>query len=322
MTTQTTGAPALAADRLESLYERMLRIRLVEDAVHRLFLNNEIEGTTHLYPSQEAVSVGVCDVLRPGDSVSATYRGHGAALALGVSPAALLAELLGRTTGTNGGRGGSMNVISLEHGLIGCFGIVGGSIASATGTALAGKLSRDGSVSVAFFGDGATNQAYFHECLNFAAVKSLPAVYVCENNLYGEWSPLAHTTGGASVAGRAAGYGIPGVEVDGNDVLAVREVALAASARARAGEGPTLVEARTYRHKGHSRVDPGTYRPKEEVEEWLRRDPIPNLAARLETGRAEAIQERLEAELERALAEARSAPLPAPDRAARATKES
>ncbi|MCC6222990.1 MAG: thiamine pyrophosphate-dependent dehydrogenase E1 component subunit alpha [Thermoleophilia bacterium] len=321
MTTQTTGAATLAADQLESLYERMVRIRLVEDAVHRLFLNNEIEGTTHLYQGQEAVSVGVCDVLRPGDSVSATYRGHGAALALGVEPAALIAEFLGRATGTNGGRGGSMNVISLAHGLIGCFGIVGGSIASATGTALAGKLARDGSVSVAFFGDGATNQAYFHECLNFAAVKSLPAVYVCENNLYGEWSPLAHTTAGASVVGRAAAYGVPGVEVDGNDVLAVREVALEATGRARAGGGPTLVEAKTYRHKGHSRVDPGTYRPKDEVEEWLRRDPIPRLAELLEAGRAGEIQQRLEGELERALAEARSAPLPAPDRAARATKE-
>ena len=298
----------------------MLRIRLLEDAVHRLFLNNEIEGTTHLYQGQEAVAVGVCFALRLGDTVAATYRGHGAALALGVDQTRLLAEFLGRETGTNGGRGGSMNVIDLEHGLIGCFGIVGGSIAAATGAALAGQLSGDGSVAVAFFGDGATNQAYFHECLNFAGVRKLPCIYVCENNLYGEWSPLAHTTAGGRISARAAAYGMPGVEVDGNDVLAVRETAAEAVARARAGEGPTLVEAKTYRHKGHSRVDPGKYRPKEEVDEWLQRDPIPRLAARLDEGTVAQISERVERELEAALAAARAAPLPAPDPAAGAYK--
>src|SRR6188508_3227061 len=180
-TTQQESEPDIA--QLESLYERMLQIRLLEDAVHRLFLNNEVEGTTHLYQGQEAVAVGVCSVLEPGDAVASTYRGHGAALALGTDPTALMAELLGRETGTNGGRGGSMNVIDVERGLIGCFGIVGGSIAAATGAGLAAQLSRDGSVAVAFFGDGASNQAYFHECLNLAAVRGLPVVYVCENNL-------------------------------------------------------------------------------------------------------------------------------------------
>ena len=317
MSTVTTP---LETAQLESLYERMLRIRLLEDAVHRLFLNNEIEGTTHLYQGQEAVAVGVCSALRPGDTVAATYRGHGAALALGVDQTRLLAEFLGRETGTNGGRGGSMNVIDLEHGLIGCFGIVGGSIAAATGAALAGQLSGDGSVAVAFFGDGATNQAYFHECLNFAGVRKLPCIYVCENNLYGEWSPLAHTTAGGRISARAAAYGMPGVEVDGNDVLAVRETAAQAVARARAGEGPTLVEAKTYRHKGHSRVDPGKYRPKEEVDEWLQRDPIPRLAARLDEGTVAQISERVERELEAALDAARAAPLPVPDPAAGAYK--
>ncbi len=317
MSTVTTP---LETAQLESLYERMLRIRLLEDAVHRLFLNNEIEGTTHLYQGQEAVAVGVCSALRPGDTVAATYRGHGAALALGVDQTRLLAEFLGRETGTNGGRGGSMNVIDLDHGLIGCFGIVGGSIAAATGAALAGQLSGDGSVAVAFFGDGATNQAYFHECLNFAGVRKLPCIYVCENNLYGEWSPLAHTTAGGRISARAAAYGMPGVEVDGNDVLAVRETAAQAVARARAGEGPTLVEAKTYRHKGHSRVDPGKYRPKEEVDEWLQRDPIPRLAARLDEGTVAQISERVERELEAALDAARAAPLPAPDPAAGAYK--
>jgi TPP-dependent pyruvate/acetoin dehydrogenase alpha subunit len=293
---------------LERLYERMQRIRQLEDAVHRLFLSNEIEGTTHLYQGQEAVAVGVCDVLERGDTVAATYRGHGAALAMGVDQTALLAELLGREKGTNGGRGGSMNVIDLERGLIGCFGIVGGSIAAATGAALAAQLKGDGSVAVAFFGDGAVNQAYFHECLNLAGVRRLPVVYVCENNLYGEWSSMFAVTGGGRISARADAYGIPGVEVDGNDVLAVREVAAAAVTRARAGDGPTLVEAKTYRHKGHSRVDPGKYRPKDEVDEWLGRDPIPRLGAQLDQGTIASIDERVERELEEAVAAARSAP--------------
>jgi acetoin:2,6-dichlorophenolindophenol oxidoreductase subunit alpha len=312
----------LGAARLESLYERMLRIRLLEDAVHRLFLANEIEGTTHLYQGQEAVAVGVCDVLAPGDTVAATYRGHGAALALGVDQAALLAEFLGRETGTNGGRGGSMNVIALEQGLIGCFGIVGGSIAAATGAALAAQLRKDGGVAVAFFGDGATNQAYFHECLNFAGVRALPIVYVCENNLYSEWSSMFHVTAGHDIVGRAGAYGMPGVVVDGNDVLAVREAASEAVARAREGRGPTLLEARTYRHKGHSRVDPGKYRPKEEVDEWLARDPLPRLAERLDPADVERLTRQAEAELELALSMARAAAWPEPEPSVSASKGS
>ena len=302
----------------ESLYERMLRIRLLEDAVHRLFLNNEIEGTTHLYQGQEAVAVGVCDVLEPGDTVAATYRGHGAALAVGADPARLLGEFLGRDIGTNGGRGGSMNVVDLANGLIGCFGIVGGSIAAATGSALASQLSKDGSVAVAFFGDGAVNQAYFHECLNFAGVRKLPVVYVCENNLYGEWTSMFHVTAGEDISGRAGAYGLPGVVVDGNDVLAVRETAEQAVARARAGEGPTLIEARTYRHKGHSRIDPGKYRPKEEVDEWLSRDPLPRLAEHVNGDAVERIRESVESEVADALERARSAARPSPDRPATA----
>jgi TPP-dependent pyruvate/acetoin dehydrogenase alpha subunit len=319
MTTESTGvAEELTAAHLELLYERMLRIRLVEDTVHRLFLANEIEGTTHLYQGQEAVAVGVCDVLQPGDTVAATYRGHGAALALGVDEAALLGEFMGRETGTNGGRGGSMNVVALDHGLIGCFGIVGGSIAAGTGAALASQLRKDGKVAVAFFGDGATNQAYFHECLNFAAVRALPIVYVCENNLYGEWTSMFHVTGGHDIAARAAGYGMPGLEVDGNDVLAVREAAREAVERARSGRGPTLLEAKTYRHKGHSRVDPGKYRPPEEVEEWLGRDPLPRFAERLDQAAVERIRARVEAEVELALGVARAAPFAEPDPAASA----
>jgi TPP-dependent pyruvate/acetoin dehydrogenase alpha subunit len=322
MSTESVDVAAVPeAAKLEELYERMLRIRLLEDAVHRLFLNNEIEGTTHLYQGQEAVAVGVCDVLEPGDTVAATYRGHGAALALGTDQTRLLAELLGREIGTNRGRGGSMNIVDLERGLIGCFGIVGGSIAAATGAALAAQLSGDGSVAIAFFGDGAVNQAYFHECLNFAGVRKLPVVYVCENNLYGEWSSMFHVTAGGQIAIRAAAYGFPGVEADGNDVLAVRETAREVIGRARTGEGPTLIEAKTYRHKGHSRVDPGKYRPKEEVETWLARDPLPRLAEQLDDAAVARISEQVERELEESLQAARAAAFPSPDPSASATSE-
>ncbi len=321
MSTETARVtdPPESAD-LESLYERMLRIRLLEDAVHRLFLNNEVEGTTHLYQGQEAVAVGVCDVLEPGDTVAATYRGHGACLAMGVDQTAILAEFLGRTSGTNGGRGGSMNVIDLERGVIGCFGIVGGSIAAATGAALASQLRKDGTVAVAFFGDGAVNQAYFHECLNFAGVRKLPVVYVCENNLYSEWSAMAAVTAGGAISARAAAYGMPGIDVDGNDVLAVRATAAEVVARARSGDGPTLLEAKTYRHKGHSRVDPGKYRPKDEVEEWLGRDPIPRLGESLDSGAVARLQEGVEQRLEEALTAARGAAYPDPEAAVSAYK--
>jgi acetoin:2,6-dichlorophenolindophenol oxidoreductase subunit alpha len=300
----------------------MLRIRRFEDAVHHLFLRNQIEGTTHLCQGQEAVSVGVCEALHPGDTVAATYRGHGACLAMGVEPARLFAELLGRETGSNGGRGGSMNVIDLEHDVIGCFGIVGGSIGAATGAALAAQLARDGTIAAAFFGDGAVNQAYFHECLNFAAVRKLPIVYVCENNLYGEWTPMARVTAGGRIVPRAGAYGIPAGEVDGNDVLAVREAAREAVERSRDGEGPTLLECLTYRHKGHSRVDPGKYRPEGELDAWLARDPLPRLAERLDSESVTRIGEAVEQEIDAALAQAQSAPWPDPARPTSATKES
>jgi TPP-dependent pyruvate/acetoin dehydrogenase alpha subunit len=293
----------------------MVLIRLFEDAVQRLFMQGEIQGTTHLYQGQEAISVGLCGALREGDAVAATYRGHGACLAMGTDPAALLAELLGRETGVCGGRAGTMNVIDLAHGVIGCFGIVGGSIAAATGAALASRVRADGTVAAAFFGDGAVNQAYFHECLNLASVMALPAVYVCENNLYGEWTRMETVTAGGSVAARASAYALPGVEVDGNDVLAVLDAASTAVARARAGEGPTLIEARTYRHKGHSRLDTGErYRPAEEVEEWLRQDPLLRSAALLPDGVAERIREEVEREIEAVVDAARSAPWPDAER--------
>ena len=260
-------------------YGRMLLIRYFESEMHRLFLKGEIHGTTHLSAGQEAVPVGVCSALEPDDWVAGTYRGHGHALAKGSDPEALAAEMLGRATGVCGGRAGSMNVIDLEHRLVGCFGIVGGSIAAATGAALTAQW--EGGAAAAFFGDGAVNQAYFHECLNFAAVRDLPVLFVCENNFYGEFTAMASVTAGGSIAARAAAYGIPSQVVDGNDVFAVHAVASEAAERARAGAGPTLLECETYRHYGHSKSDPAKYRPKEEVERWLGRDPLDIARARL-----------------------------------------
>ena len=296
-------------------YRRMHLIRQFETSMHRLFLAGEVHGTTHLGAGQEAVAVGTCMALRPDDYAAGTYRGHGHALAKGTDPEALLAEMLGRSTGVCGGRAGSMNVVDLEHGLIGCYGIVGGSIAAALGAALAGK--RQGRVAVAFFGDGAVNQAYFHECLNMAKVFLLPAVFVCENNLYGEFTPMASVTAGADIAGRARSYDIPSEVVDGNDLWAVHEAVMRAVTRARDGDGPTLLECRTYRHYGHSKSDPAPYRPKEEVEEWLARDPLKLARARLiEDGFSEAEIDAAEADaaaaIERAVRGALAAPYPDP----------
>ena len=294
----------------------MYLIRQFETAMHRLFLAGEIHGTTHLAAGQEAVAVGTCLALRSDDYVAGTYRGHGHALAKGTPPEPLVAEMLGRSTGVCRGRAGSMNVIDLEHGLIGCYGIVGGSIAAALGAAMSGK--RQGRVAVAFFGDGAVNQAYFHECLNMARVLLLPAVFVCENNLYGEFTPMAAVTAGADIAGRARAYDLPAVGVDGNDLWAVHQAAAEAIDRARGGGGPTLLECRTYRHYGHSKSDPAPYRPKEEVERWLARDPLTLARARLqedgvpeeEIDEAEATASGL---IEQAVQAALAAPYPDPD---------
>jgi TPP-dependent pyruvate/acetoin dehydrogenase alpha subunit len=311
----TVTREPVAERTLLERYGRMLLIRLFENEIHRLFLRGEVHGTTHLYAGQEAVAVGVCSALSKGDWIAGTYRGHGHALAAGTDAEALVAEMLGRTTGICGGRSGSMNVIDLAHGLIGCFGIVGGSIGAATGAAMSAQ--RTGNVAVAFFGDGATNQAYFHECLNFAAAAGLPAVFVCENNLYGEFTPMAQVTAGADIAGRAAAYGMPAALVDGNDLWAVGEAAHAAIERARGGGGPTLLEMRTYRHYGHSKSDPGAYRPKEEVEQWLARDPLKLTRARLlELGLGDAeiaaTEEDVRAGLDRAVEAALAAPYPDP----------
>lgn len=309
MTFETAG-PGTTVGRSDRarLFLAMARIRAFEDAVMGAFHSGEIRGTTHLASGQEAVAVGVCEALGPTDCVAATYRGHGAALALGCDPEALFAEFLGREGGICGGRGGSMNVIDLEHRLLGCFGIVGGSIGAATGAALAAELTGDGSVSAAFFGDGALNQAYFHECMNLAGVRGLPIVYACENNLYGEWTHMSETTAGGRLASRAEAYGIPWEIVDGNDVLAVREAAQRAVEHARGGHGPTLFEFLTYRHHGHSRSDPAKYRPREEVNSWLARDPLTRVAGLLADGAADSLRGDAEGEMQAALDRARAQP--------------
>jgi TPP-dependent pyruvate/acetoin dehydrogenase alpha subunit len=235
------------AERFLGLYRRMRLVRRFEDEVQSLFAQGLVHGVAHVCSGQEAGPVGVCDALGEADRVAATDRGHGHALALGVDPAALLAELLGRATGVCGGRAGSTNVVDLEHRLIGCFGGVGGSIAAATGTALA--LKRVGGVAVAFFGEGAANQAYFHECLNFAKVHDLPVIYVCENNRHGAATRM--TAG--EITARPQALGLPSITIDGDDVWAVRKTAAEAVARVRAGIGPHFIESLT---GGHSRNDP------------------------------------------------------------------
>jgi acetoin:2,6-dichlorophenolindophenol oxidoreductase subunit alpha len=288
-------------------------IREFENAMQRLFLRGEIHGTLHLCTGQEAVSTGVCLALERTDQVAATYRGHGAALAKGTPPEAVAAELMGRVTGACRGRAGSMNVIDLDHGLLGCFGIVGGSIACATGAALSARGT--GRVTVAFFGDGASNHGYFHECLNFAQVLRLPVVFVCENNLYGEFTPMEKVTGGGDIAARAAALGMPASKIDGNDLRSVVAAADKAVAHAR-GQGPVFLEALTYRHLGHSKSDPGAYRPPEEVERWKARDPLKVSRAQLlgELGleKVDAAEQRARTEIERAIEAALAAPYPDP----------
>ncbi len=310
-------APASVPDRESSvdLYRRMRLIRGFEELIQQLFMKGEVHGTTHLYIGEEAGAVGVADALGEGDRVAGTYRGHGHALALGVEPQALLDEMLGRATGVCGGRAGSMNVIDLSHRLLGCFGIIGGSIGAATGASLA--LRRSGSVAVAFFGEGTTNHGYFHECLNMAKVMSLPVVYVCENNRYGEFTPFEDVTAG-TIIDRPRALEVESEQVDGMDVFAVRAAAGRAVERARAGEGPQFLESLTYRFVGHSRSDPGRYRKEGELEEWKQRDPL--LVARaslaefhgVEETELDLVDEEVAALLAQMRAEGLAAPMPDP----------
>jgi acetoin:2,6-dichlorophenolindophenol oxidoreductase subunit alpha len=282
-------------EELLDLFERMAVIRATEKAAYDLFMSGLVKGTTHLAAGHEAVAVGASAALRPDDYVFATYRGHHHAIARGATPEACLAELMSRATGLCGAKGGSMHLTVADGNMLGSYAIVGSHLPIACGAAWSAKLRGSGQVAVAFFGDGATNIGAFHEALNLAAVWKLPALFVCENNLYMEYTPIASVTAVAQpAADRAPAYGLPAEVVDGNDVVAVLEATSRAVDRARAGNGPTIVEALTYRQYGHSRSDPAKYRPQEEVDQWLKRDPLVLLADRLRgDGLAEeAIEER------------------------------
>jgi pyruvate dehydrogenase E1 component alpha subunit len=270
-----TAPDTLDARTLLDLYEQMAVIRRTEQAAYDLFMQGLVKGTTHLAAGHEAVAVGASAALRPDDYVFATYRGHHHAIARGATPEECLAELMSKATGLCKAKGGSMHLTKADKGMLGSYAIVGAHLPMAVGAAWSARLRGSGQVAVAFFGDGATNIGAFHEALNLAAVWRLPVVFVCENNLYMEYTPIGSVTAVPNpAADRAPANGMPGELVDGNDVLAVRDVMTAAVGRARSGEGPTVVEARTYRHFGHSRTDPATYRPSDEVTEWMRRDPL------------------------------------------------
>jgi len=304
---------------LLELYRTMLLIRRFEERVYYLFLEGEIPGTLHQYQGQEAVAAGVCAALQPTDWITSTHRPHGHALAKGVAPRAAMAELYGKETGCCRGRGGSMHLGDPDVGMLPAIAIVGGGNTVVTGLGLAFKLRRTGQVAACFFGEGATNEGAFHEGLNFAAVQHLPVVFVCENNLYGASTPWERVSLVPSVADRAAGaYGVTGQVVDGMDVVAVQKAASTAVVAARGGEGPTLLECRTYRFVGHSRSDARGYRTRDEEEEWKQRDPIARLRQQLlEQGSAdeaalEAVGGEVDAVLDDAVEFARSSPDPDP----------
>lgn len=304
-------------------FRKMLEIRLFEEKVQELFMAGHIQGTTHLCQGQEAVSVGAIAAMQPGDVQTNTYRGHGEALALGMDPEVAFAELMGRVTGCSKGLGGSMHLIDVSKGNIGANAIVGAGIPIAVGAAVAFQIRREPRVALTFFGDGATNIGTFHEALNMAAVWRAPVVFIIVNNQYGEYSPVRATTPIDDLARRAESYAMPGVIVDGQDVEAVYAATAEAVSRARNGDGPTLLEMKTYRYRGHSRSDPAKYRPPGELEAWKARDPIDILGRRLaESGElpleAQAqIRAEIQAAIDAAAARALTAPYPTLEEAAR-----
>lgn len=303
--------------RLE-LYRQMVRMRAMEKRAYDLFLRGLVKGTSHLSTGQEAVAAGFGAAMRPDDYTFATYRGHAHTLARGAPMAGILAELMGRGNGLMSGKGGSMHLTSTEHGMMGSYAIVGAHLPIAGGAAWSAQLRGSEQVAVCFFGDGTANIGAFHEALNLAAVWRLPVVYVCENNQYMEYTPIrAVTAVERPAADRAAAYGLERVVVDGNDVDVVYETALGALGKAREGGGPSLIEADTYRHGGHSRADPGTYRPQREVEDWLARDPVPAyrtklLAAGIAESRLAGIEDAAARETDDAAKAAEDGPLPEP----------
>jgi TPP-dependent pyruvate/acetoin dehydrogenase alpha subunit len=315
--TDTAHAPTTDLDRdlRVRMYRTMLACRLFEQRTHELFLAGLVRGTTHLGIGQEAVAAGFAAAMRDDDYTFCTYRGHNHTLARGVPMDPVLLELVGKQGALMGGKGGSMHLTSVEHGVMGSYAIVGAHLPIAVGAAWSAQYRRSGQVAVCFFGDGTTNIGAFHEALNLAVVWKAPVVFVCENNQYMEYTAIGSVTAvERPAADRAASYGLEDLVVDGNDVEAVHAMARERIDQARSGGGPSLVEAVTYRHGGHSRADPGTYRPEEEVKAWLARDPIPAQRSRLvEAGVAEAELEALEAEVRAQVDAAEKVAREAPD---------
>lgn len=301
---------------LHDRYADMRRIRRFEDITYTLFRRGTLDGTAHMAAGQEAVAVGARAALGADDYVFSTYRCHHHVIAAGAPMDRCFAELLQRRTGLCGGKGGSMHLTSVEHGVMGSYAIVGSQLPIACGAAWSAHIRGTGGVAVAFFGDGATNIGAFHEALNLAAVWRLPAVFVCENNLYAEFTAIATSINVEHPAyDRAPAYGMPAAIVDGNDVEAVHEAVATAVGRARDGDGPTLLEAKTYRRYGHSRIDPADYRPDEEEETWFARDPLTVTRRRLdelgvEASRVDETDERVGREVDEALETAMQAPEP------------
>ena len=303
---------------LLDLHRRMVRIRHFEESAGRLAEQNRLPGFLHLYVGEEAVASGVCVNLDDDDQISSTHRGHGHLVAKGGDYGFMMAELMGKATGYCGGKGGSMHICDLDLGMLGANGIVGGGVPIAVGAGFANKYRGNDRVSVVFFGDGASNIGAFHEAANMAAALSLPVVFVCENNEYGEFTPRERTMAITDVVDRAAGYGMPGAIVDGMDVVAVWEAAKEAVSRARRGEGPSFIEAKTYRFYNHHGVQTlgMKYRTDDELAEWKQRDPIElfedRLAAAgaLDAGGAQAVHDAAQAAIEAAIAFAEESPLP------------
>lgn len=313
------SAPAptqLDRAHLEALYRRMVTIRSFELRCMGLFGEKLIRGSVHPYIGMEAIAVGVCDVLRESDLITSTHRGHGHCIAKGLEPRLMMAEIMGRATGYCGGKGGSMHITAIKHGMLGADAIVAGSVAMAVGAAHGRRLLGQDSVTVSFFGDGASNQGIVHEACNLAAILQAPTVFVCENNQWAISMPIERAIAVPDLAIRAQGYGFPGIVVDGNDVQAVRAVAEEAVERARAGGGPTLIEAKTFRIRPHSAATPTESRPAELIDHWQEKDPISTLASRL-TGQhgvqpatLERIEAEVEAEIEQAVQFALASPVP------------
>jgi 2-oxoisovalerate dehydrogenase E1 component len=322
--TQRQAPAELSKDQMLALYRQMQVIRLCEENLAKAHQQGLIHGACHTYVGEEAIATGVCAHLRTTDVVFSTHRGHGHALAKGVPPRQLIAELFGRATGCSQGRGGSMHLFAPEVGLMGTSGIVAPCILQAVGAGYSFKLLKSDQVAVAFFGDGAVNNGAFHEGLNMASIWQLPVLFVCENNQFATEVPFRYATRNPSVAGRAATYGLPGVEVDGNDVRVVFRAAGEAAHRARSGGGPTLLECKTYRTRPHAEgMGDFTYRSRAEVEEWKTRDPIQRWRRDLLTdgGATEPEMDAIDADVKRLIDDARqfaeSSPWPDPATATR-----